>query len=229
MKNTIKKLRRCENASLLVVSQDNDFVDSMWKCFVNLKKVEIVDSNKKALEACNISTFDIVIVDTKSDNFTKFFTELEKFKATPLKILVIDQSNADNEKDVLDAINSNVYTILVKPFDIINLKLSILMSLNQTKRSDKIKLGKGFCYDSYRDRVYDKNGKVIALTRLEFGLLKLVIENRGQVVDYDAIKKAVWKDKKMSIFTMRNIVSKIRVKTYYDIFKNASSRGYIIN
>lgn len=33
----------------------------------------------------------------------------------------------------------------------------------------------------------------------------------------------------MSIYTMRNIVNKIRQKTYYEIIKNHSNKGYTID
>jgi len=36
-------------------------------------------------------------------------------------------------------------------------------------------------------------------------------------------------EKKMSIYTMRNVINKIRNKTYYEIIKNNSSSGYQID
>ncbi len=225
MNQIIKQLRKCENLNLLVISQDDKFSSDVQNTFSDLNKLEIVTCNSKALELCKESNFDIVVVDTKSDNFIDFFNKVNKFKTVPLKIIVLDPSK---ESDIIDAINSDVYTILAKPFNIVNLKLSIVMSVNQTQRNDKVKLGKGFYFDIYRDRAYNKNSKVIELTKLELGLLKLIIENEGNVVDYKQIEQQVWKGKKMSIFTMRNVVNKIRTKLYYDVFKNASSKGYII-
>ncbi len=226
MEQIIKQLRKCENVNLLVITQDDDFAKEVHSVFDCTKNLEITNSNKEALELCNETNFDAVIVDTKSDNFIDFFDKINKLKITPLKIVVLDPTN---EEDIKNAINCDAYTILSKPFDMINLKLSVIMSLNQTNRNDKIKLGQGFYFDMYRDRVYNKNHKSIELTKLEFGLLKLIIENTGNIVDYDTIEKKVWKGKKMSIFTMRNVVNKVRTKTYYNIFKNASSEGYIIN
>ncbi len=226
MDKIIKQLRKCENLKILVISQDNEFTDDVRKTFSDLNRLEIMDSNDKALELCKETNFDIIVVDTKSDNFIDLFDKINKFKTVPLKIIVLDTST---ENDIMNAINSNVYTILAKPFNIVNLRLSVVMSVNQTKRNDKIKLGKGFYFDIYRDRIYNKNSKVVELTKLELGLLKLIIENKGSVVDYNQIEQKVWTGKKMSIFTMRNVVNKIRTKLYYDVFKNASSKGYIIN
>ena len=226
MEHTIKQLRKCDNLNILVISQDVKFSSEVDNLFDSVKLLKITQSNDKALEFIKTINFDIIIVDTKDNNFDEFFNEVDKLKIKPVKIIVLD---AKNEKDIIDAVNSNVYTILSKPFDIINLKLAMIMSLNQTTRSDKIKLGQGFYFDVYRDRVYNKASKVVELTKLELGLLKLIIENKGKVVNYDQIAKAVWKGKNMSIFTMRNVVNKIRTKTYYDIFNNASSQGYIIH
>ncbi len=226
MKHIIKKLRKCDNLNILVISQDTQFSSEINNIFSDVKLLKITHSNQIALELTKKIDFDVVIADTKSEHFVDFFEYINTLKIKPVKIIVLDSKN---EKDIIDAINADVYTILSKPFDIINLKLSIVMSLNQTTRSDKTKLGQGFYFDVYRDRVYNKASNVVELTKLELGLLKLIIENRGQVVDYNQIAKIVWKGKNMSIFTMRNVVNKIRTKTYYDIFNNASSQGYIIH
>ena len=84
-------------------------------------------------------------------------------------------------------------------------------------------------FDEYRDQFFKKGGTVIDFTRLEKSFLKLLIARRNEVTDYDMIKDIVWKGKEMSIYTMRNIVNKIRQKTYYEIIKNHSSKGYTID
>lgn len=39
---------------------------------------------------------------------------------------------------------------------------------------------------------------------------------KNEVIDYETIKEVVWKGKDMSIYTMRNIVNKIRQKSQPD-------------
>ncbi|MFW3329024.1 DNA-binding response regulator, partial [Aliarcobacter butzleri] len=126
-------------------------------------------------------------------------------------------------------INLEAYTFLAKPLKVIDLKLAILMCLNQMKRVDKIEFDQGIYFDEYRDQFFKKGGTVIDFTRLEKSFLKLLIARRNEVTDYDMIKDIVWKGKEMSIYTMRNIVNKIRQKTYYEIIKNHSSKGYTID
>lgn len=225
MNEIIKKLRKCEDMRLIAISHDNLLLETINEAFKDAKGLTTVSSNERALELAKTIDFDIVITDTKSDDFELVLNEIGELNFNPLKIVILDENNEEN---ILKAINCDVYTILAKPFDIENLKLSILMSLNQSKRKDKIMLGDGFYFDIYRDRVYNKNSFVVELTKLELSLLKLILNNKGKVVDYDTIHKEVWKEKNMSIFTMRNVVNKLRTKLHYNIFENASSQGYIL-
>ena len=110
-----------------------------------------------------------------------------------------------------------------------DLKLATIMCLNQTKRGDKIEFDQGIYFDEYRDQFFRAGGVLIDFTRLEKSFLKLLIAKKNEVIDYDTIKDVVWKGKDMSIYTMRNIVNKIRQKTYYEIIKNQSNRGYTID
>ncbi len=221
----IRKLRRLENINLLVVSKDSKFRDDTKSLFSTLKNYEVASSCMQIKELCTLIKFDLIVIDNEDNDFIDIFENLDKECMPDIKIVILNENSEDN---IQKAISVGAYSILIKPLNIINVKLAIIASLNQSKRNDKVSLGHGYYLDSYRDRVYNKSGKVIEFTKLEFGLLKLILENKGSVVDYDMIAVEVWKGKNMSIFTMRNVINKIRTKTYYDIFNNASSKGYII-
>jgi len=228
MEHILKKLRKLENSNLLVVSKDDEFTNQTKDIFVNCKTFTSTQSNKDGLDLCKNGNVEVVIIDTNSENYKDFLKEIENLHTILTVVLVIDNYE-EHEEHMVAAINSEVYSVMAKPFNVGNLKLSVIMSLNQTTRSDKINLGYGYYFDVYRDRVYTRSGKAVEFTKLELGLLKLILDNWGEVVDYEMIEKQVWKGKKMSIFTMRNVVNKIRSKTYFDVFKNASSKGYIIS
>src|SRR5574344_956679 len=184
------------------------------------------------------SNTKIIIV---SDDKTILEKDIKDLYSDFEELKIISSSDSINYKNisfndllVLDmdmpkAVNLQAYSFLLKPFNPMNLKLAIIMCINQTKRSDKVELGNGVYFDEYRDQFFKKGGVLIDFTRLEKGFLKLLIERRDEITDYDTIKELVWKGKDMSIYTMRNIVNKIRQKTYYEIVKNHSSRGYTID
>lgn len=219
-----KIVRKNINAKVLFISDEkgieNDFKDEF--------KELIVLNNKLFSSIYNLENFDIIIVDfdLKKELLNDVFELLTK-KLAFVPIIVISSTRTDDE--IEKAINLKAYTYLLKPYSSSNLSLDVLMCLNQTQRSDKFKLGQGIYYDKYKDQFFDKSNNMIEFTRLEKGFLKLLIDRLDETTDYELIQQEVWKGKKMSIFTMRNIVNKIRIKTYYDIIKNHSGSGYTID
>ena len=94
------------------------------------------------------------------------------------------------------------------------------------KVSNVYKLDYGFSYCLGTQTLY-KNDEVVPLTKLENKLIALLI-NSKEVVTIEKIKNDVWKGKEMTVFTMRNVIKKIRDKTYYEIIKSKSGWGYSI-
>ena len=168
----------------------------------------------------------IIDADVKEISFSELCTELSQLAPTLPKIVI---SDSDNNESIVTAINSGAYTFLSKPLRAKDVKLAVIMCLNQTKRGDKIEFENGIYFDEYRDQFFKPGGVLIDFTRLEKSFLKLLIVKRNDITDYDIIKEVVWKGKDMSIYTMRNIVNKIRQKTYYEIIKNHSNKGYTID
>ena len=170
----------------------------------------------------------MVIIDTDIEgiSFSNLCSELSSLAPTLPKIII---SETDNNENIVTAVNSGAYTFLTKPLRAKDLKLAVIMCLNQTKRGDKIEFENGMYFDEYRDQFFKPGGILIDFTRLEKSFLKLLITRRNDITDYDTIKDIVWKGKDMSIYTMRNIVNKIRQKTYYEIIKNHSNKGYTID
>ncbi len=218
----IKKLRKLSNMSLLCVTENNELRQSIESTLNNCKELTFTDAEGfKTLD----KKFDILVVDYICNNALEVLHRVKIDNPLLPKIVILDDDKEDN---IVECINASAYSILKSPVNLDDLKLSIIMALNQTKRSDKILLSEGIYYDAYRERFYDKKGAV-SFTKLEYQLLKLLLDNHDRITSYEEIKEKVWKGKKMSIFTMRNVVNKIRNKTYYSIIKNNSSKGYQID
>lgn len=217
----IKKLRKLSNTSLLCVTDNNKLKEILT---TSLECKEISFTNSESFEVEKL-TVDLMIIDFSCKYSLDVLNKVKLHNPLLPKVVILEDVNDEN---IAQCINSSAYSILKYPINIDDLKLSINIALNQTKRSDKVLLSEGVYYDSYRERFYDKNGAV-DFTKLEFSLLKLLLDNHDRITSYDEIKEKVWKGKKMSIFTMRNVVNKIRNKTYYTIIKNNSSKGYQID
>ncbi|AXX87073.1 response regulator transcription factor [Malaciobacter marinus] len=228
MLKTEKNIRKLYNAKLLIISNDDNVKVTIENEFDDyFKELKLVNGSLEALELAVSNSYDLVIIDTniKDYSFDEICTEISNKASNLPKIIISDEENND---DIVTAINCSAYTFISKPLRVKDVKLAIIMCLNQTKRGDKIEFQNGIYFDEYRDQFFKPGGVLIDFTRLEKSFLKLLIEKRGEITDYDTIKDVVWKGKNMSIYTMRNIVNKIRQKTYYEIIRNHSNKGYVL-
>ncbi len=229
MVKTVRNIRKLNNAKIIVISSDVEVKYSFENDLNDyFKEIVLVNNAEDAFLKITNQSFDMAIIDTNIEDisFSELCSEFSKLAPTLPKIIV---SNEGTNEAIVTAVNSSAYTFLSKPLRLEDIRLSIIMCLNQTKRGDKIEFQDGIYFDEYRDNFFKSNGDVIDFTRLEKGLLKLLIDKKDEIIDYDTIKDVVWKGKEMSIYTMRNIVNKIRQKTYYDIIKNHSNKGYTID
>lgn len=218
----IKKLRKFSNMTILCIMDDEKLKITIKNKLTTCKELICIPESDKNLEDIN---FDILLIDHAYSTFEEIMQKIKIEKPLLPKIVIL---NEQAEENIIECINSGAYSILSNPLHLEDLKLSIVMALNQSKRVDKICLDHNIYYDSYRERFYDNSG-AISFTKFEFQVLKLLLDNSNKIISYDEIKEKVWKDKKMSIFTMRNVINKIRKKTYYNIIKNNSSSGYQID
>jgi len=209
--------------SILCITDNEEFILNTKNKFSDAKKLLFLKNLENIQDETN--SYDILLLDYETKDSLKLLKELKLAKPMLPKIVILSQNK---EEDLVDCINYGAYSILSNPISYDDLKLSIVMALNQSKRVDKISLNNGIYYDDYRERFYNSEG-AISFTRFEFELLKLLLDNSSKIISYDEIKTKVWKEKNMSIFTMRNVVNKIRNKTYYDIIRNNSSSGYQID
>jgi len=219
----IKRLRRFANTTILCITDNVELKDNLQEKFTDAKALLFFDTFEAVKESDE--KYDVMLLDYSTKNALEILKNMHILKPLLPKIALLEKRDRE---DILDCINGGVYSMLAVPVDFESLRLSIITALNRTKRVDKVCLRNGVYYDAYRERFYDEND-VIKFTNLEFALLKLLLENHDRIVSYDEIKEKVWKEKKMSIFTMRNVINKIRKKTYYEIIKNNSSAGYQID
>lgn len=97
------------------------------------------------------------------------------------------------------------------------------------KVTNIVNLRNNFRYCLNTETLYEDDLKIL-LTNLENRLLNCLIKNHNRIVTIKEIEDIVWEKKeKMSIYTMRNTIKKIRDKSYYGIIKNRSGHGYIID
>ena len=222
----IKKLRKFSNMKILCITNSPQLQIDMNDKFKDCQEIICIDTD--SCDNLDEQNFDILLVDCDNNSNSKTLNIMNKLRISkPLLPKIVISENPEDKK-IVQFLNAGAYSILSHPLNFEDLKFSIIMALNQSKRVDKVLLNNGIYYDSYRERFYNQTD-AIAFTKFEFQVLKLLLDNHDKIIGYEEIKNKIWKDKKMSIFTMRNVINKIRNKTYYGIIVNNSSAGYRID
>jgi DNA-binding response OmpR family regulator len=104
-----------------------------------------------------------------------------------------------------------------------------IQKLIENDLESKIDLGEGFIYDMHLDKLFDKKRREIEITKIEKKLLLTLIEYTDKIVPVDILISKSWNKTNVTIYSFRNVIKKIRDKTYYELIKNHSSLGYSIN
>ena len=209
-----------KNKSVVLLSIDEDFKKKISKTFLDsFDKLELVSS---ILNINDFNNYDLIIVDLDKNDLTLTSSILaQSAKEIPVIFAV---SSLENRNFLSNEDGVFLNHIYLKTCDLQLLKYQIALTF---KNNSTINLYNGFYFDVNKDILYE-NAKQVKLTLLELDLLKFLLKNRNKIVSYDEIKEIVWKDRKYTVYGMRNIVNKIREKTYYDIIVNKSKNGYII-
>lgn len=170
----------------------------------------------------NISKYDLIIIDLEyyeKRELIKTFSN--DYYNTPIIFLISKLENID----LNNFSNISVKNILLKDDNLKNISIYIQIIL---QKKDKIIFKNGYSYLLKENRFYFKNSEV-PLTKLEIRLFEYLIKNINRTIDYQELVSNVWDDKNCTIYSIRNVVNKIREKSYYEIISNISKKGYTIN
>ena len=164
---------------VLVVDDDPDVRDSLARALrLSGYAVTTAVHGADALDAVARSPVDLIVLDVQMpvvDGFDACRMLRARGDATP--VLVLTARTADD--------------YLVKPFALREL-LARVRALLRRSASRRDVLGYADLTLNTATRLVTRDGQQIPLTRIEFGLLELLLRNAEQVLSYDVILDRVW-------------------------------------
>ncbi len=136
---------------------------------------------------------DLVILDIMLPG-TDGLTILSKLRSSPITaaIPVIMATAKGSEYDKVIGLDSGADHYLVKPFGMMEMISRIKAVLRRTRSDHAVILTCGKISLNENKHLVSVNGKNVSLTLKEYDLLKLFMENRGQVFTRDRILSCVW-------------------------------------
>jgi len=177
--------------TVLVVDDDPDVRDSLRRALGHAGyEVTTAVHGADALDSVARSPVDLIVLDVLMpmvDGFDACRKLRERGDPTP--ILVLTARDAIDDRVTGLEVGADDY--LVKPFALREL-MARVRALLRRSQSRRDVLGYADLTLDVTARTVTRDGQAIALTRIEFGLLELLLRNAEQVLSYEVILERVW-------------------------------------
>ena len=184
--------------SILLVEDEENLHEAL-KLNLELEGYEVTSAydGAAALKTLQGEYFDLLILDVmlpEVDGISVTETVRINNNEVPILILSAKSSSADR---VL-GLKKGADDYLTKPFNLEELLLRIRKLIDKNKKlQDKSSIGDTYSFDSNTinfkaQEAINKQGQKISLSKKETMLLKLLIENKNEVVPREKILQSVW-------------------------------------
>ena len=151
-------------------------------------------------------------------------------------VAIIYMSAFGDRETILNALDTNIYGYLHKPFDIRDIESTLAIAIKRAFKEKKIgnktmqnyiKFGDGYIYN-ISTKTLTIDSIQIDLTKQESKVLYYLIQNINQNLSYLNLRENVWDGKDIANSTIRDIISKLRKKTSLLDIVNIVGIGYCL-
>jgi len=184
--------------SILLVEDEENLQEAL-KLNLELEGYEITSAydGAQALEAVQKEYFNLIILDVMLPELDGIqVCETVRLNNPDIPILILSARNSSSDRIL--GLKKGADDYLTKPFNLEELLLRVNKLIQKSERisarqplADVYTFGKN-SIDFKAAEAEGKSGEKITLTRKEILLLKLLIENKNEVVTREKILQAVW-------------------------------------
>jgi DNA-binding response OmpR family regulator len=217
---------------ILIVDDEEDLCEILQYNLGNAGyQTEVAHSAEEALKR-PLYNFDLILLDVMMGQMSGFKLADKIRKEMNLNTPIIFLTAKDTENDILTGFSLGADDYMPKPFSVNELTARVKAVLKRS-RSEKLKTQATLKFgeielDTLRKRLIVNDEKV-ELTRKEYEILKLLLENTGKVFSRDDLLKMVWGSE--VIVTERTVdvnITRLRNKLgmYGKCLKNKTGYGY---
>ena len=186
------------SGNILLVEDEENLHDAL-KLNLELEGYQVTSAfdGVKAIEATKNEYFDLIILDVMLPEMDGIsVAETIRLSNTDVPILMLSAKNTSADKVL--GLKKGADDYLTKPFNLEELLLRIQKLIVKSARiQDKSTVGNSYTFgdniiDFKAQEALTKNAGKIYLSKKEVMLLKLLIENKNEVVTREKILQSVW-------------------------------------
>jgi len=221
-----------KNKRILIVDDEEDLCEILQYNLGNAGyQTEVAHSAEDALQL-SLGNYDLILLDVMMGPMSGFKLADKMRKEMNLNVPVIFLTAKDTENDILTGFSLGADDYIAKPFSVNELTARVKAVLKRSK-NEKAKIPATISYgdielDTIRKRLILKDEK-IELTKKEFEILRILLENQGKVFTRDDILTTVWgNDVVVTERTVDVNITRLRAKLgqYGKNLKNKTGFGY---
>jgi two-component system alkaline phosphatase synthesis response regulator PhoP len=184
--------------SILLVEDEENLHEAL-KLNLELEGYEVTSAftGSEALQKVQDEYFDLLILDVMLPELDGIsVTETIRVQNNEVPILILSAKNASSDRVL--GLKKGADDYLTKPFNLEELLLRVQKLINKNKKMlDKDSVGDTYSFgnnvvDFKAQEATTKAGERIQLSKKEAMLLKLLIENKNEVVPREKILQTVW-------------------------------------
>ena len=215
------------NLTSLIVEDDKQTAEYLKNILEDIFfEVFIANDGEKAIELFFEKKPDIIFADIMMPKkngieFIKYIRTIDK----EIKIIIISGHNT--QEYLMEAVKLKLEDFIIKPIKFDNFIATLNQIANDcnTKYPKQILLKSGAILEPYNKTVIFEDITYV-LTKSEFKLLILLIENKNQIVNREIIENQLWLDGTLSEGALKGLVNKLRKKIGKNAIESQSGYGY---
>ncbi|MBA2498302.1 MAG: response regulator transcription factor [Chitinophagaceae bacterium] len=186
------------NASILLVEDEENLHETL-RMNLELEGYEVTSAydGVSAIKTIQNEYFDLVIMDVMLPEMDGI-SVIESIRLNKIEVPVLILSARSTSIDKITGLKKGADDYLTKPFNLEELLLRVEKLINKNKKlQHKVTVGDIYEFgnnhiDFKAQEATTKTGEKIQLSKKEAMLLKLLIENKNEVVTREKILQAVW-------------------------------------
>jgi two-component system alkaline phosphatase synthesis response regulator PhoP len=154
-----------------------------------------------AMKAVENEYFDLIVMDVMLPEMDGF-SVTQNIRLTNNEVPILILSAKNNSEDKIRGLKKGADDYLTKPFNLEELLLRVQKLINKAKKlQDRSNLGETYSFGGHTinfkaQEAITAIGEKIELSKKEAMLLKLLIENKNEVVPREKILQSAWSHKK---------------------------------
>jgi DNA-binding response OmpR family regulator len=196
--------------------------------------IETVETGQEALEVMEEEEIHVVFMDI---NLNSCMDGIQCAKKMNQKnpIPIIYTTAFSDSKTIDEAMDTNLYGYLIKPYDYHDIEAVLSLTLKQnylkkqapkaTSKEPFTRLGSEYKYYMETQTLL-KNETPIPLTKKEATTFYHLVKNLNQTVTIEYLNSYVWQDKIISSSTIRDTILRLRKKVPNLTIQTVSGLGY---